>query len=238
MNRKNFPPQLRGLKLDHLSSKWYRSDDDGILCLSWRDKKARKPCILVSTYETMSHTDVRSAITIIRKPTMVHQYNYNMNGCDRVDQCLSYYGQFSRRTTKCWKIIFFWLLEVTQCNAHILYQITRDNDSASISLKQYKESLVIQLCDGAAELVPDNGGDIVRSQAGRPRTDNTLQRLSVNKHLVDHCEMDRNCVVCSTRQKRRRTNYICTGCPDNPHLHPKDCFLKYQATVKLDQHNI
>ena len=82
--------------------------------------------------------------------------------CDRVDQCLSYYGQFSRRTTKWGKIIFLWLLEVTLCNAHLLYQITRDNDLASISLKQYKESLVIQLCDSAAELVPDNGGDIVR----------------------------------------------------------------------------
>ena len=115
MNRINFPPQLRGLKLDHLSSKWYCSDDDGILC------------ILVSTYETVSHTDVRS---ITQKPTMVHQYNYNMNGCDRVDQYLSYYGQISRGITKWWKRIFFWLLEVTQCNAHILYQITRDNDSA------------------------------------------------------------------------------------------------------------
>ena len=72
MNRINFPSQLRGLKLGPLSSKWYCSDDDGIDCLSWRDKKARKPCIIVSTYETVSHTDVRSAISITRKPTMVH----------------------------------------------------------------------------------------------------------------------------------------------------------------------
>ena len=77
-----------------MSSKWYGSNNDGILCLSWRDKKARKPCIIVPTYETVSHNDVRSARSITQKPTMV-QYNYNMNRCDRVDQCLLYYGQFS-----------------------------------------------------------------------------------------------------------------------------------------------
>ena len=146
--------------LGHLASKWFRSEEDGILCVSWRDKKARKPCMLVSPFATVGQTDVRRGRAgVIQKPTMVHQYNYNMNGCDKVDQCLSHYGQFSSRTTKWWKRVFHWLLEVSQCNAHILFGSTRDDDSKSISLKQFKELLISQLCDEAAELIPAEGGN-------------------------------------------------------------------------------
>ena len=42
LNRKNFPLQIRGLKLDHRESKFYRNDNDGIICVAWRDKKAKK----------------------------------------------------------------------------------------------------------------------------------------------------------------------------------------------------
>jgi hypothetical protein len=46
INRKNFPPQIKNLKLEQGETKWYRSQDESILCVAWRDKKAKKPCVV------------------------------------------------------------------------------------------------------------------------------------------------------------------------------------------------
>ena len=54
-------------------------------------------------------------------------------------------------------------------------------------------------------------------------------RLERKRHLVGHVGQDRNCVVCSTNDKRRRINFVCTGSSSKPHLHPKECFAKYHS---------
>ena len=56
-----------------------------------------------------------------------------------------------------------------------------------------------------------------------------LERFEKKKHLVGYVDSDRNCVVCSTSEKRRRTNFVCTGCSDKPHPHPKNCFEVYHT---------
>ena len=230
INRKNFPPQLKTLKLEHRESRWYRDekpDNAGILCVAWRDKKAKKPCILVSTKATVQHVTVTRKRGIqVTLPSLIHGYNMSMNGCDRVDQSVAYYGQFTRKTIKWWKRIFFWLLEITQVNSYILYCLTRTNPADRISLKKYKHLLLTALAEKAASLVPDD--EEVRP-VGRPRSVNDIERLERKRHLVGHVGQDRNCVVCSTNDKRRRTNFVCTGCSSKPHLHPKECFAKYHS---------
>ena len=118
-NCKTFPPQLKTLKLNHHESRLYRDNKSGILCVAWRDKKAEKPCILVSTkaiVQDMTITWKRgNEVTL---PSLIHDYNQSMNGCDRVDQSVSYYGQFTRKTIKWWKRIFFWLMEICQVNLY------------------------------------------------------------------------------------------------------------------------
>ena len=44
-----FPVQLKTLNLPHLGVNWYFSENDRILCVASKDKKAKKPCVLVST---------------------------------------------------------------------------------------------------------------------------------------------------------------------------------------------
>ena len=48
-NRRNFPPQLKGIKLERQESRFFLSEDEHILAVGWRDKKAKKVCIAVST---------------------------------------------------------------------------------------------------------------------------------------------------------------------------------------------
>lgn len=116
LNRRNFPADLKNIKLAHRKSRWFRSEDQKVLCVAWRDKKAKKPCVLVSTESSVKTVSVRRKQGSVDLPEVVHSYNKTMNGCDRVDQAVAYYGQFSRKTKKWWKCIFLWLLEICQCN--------------------------------------------------------------------------------------------------------------------------
>ncbi len=58
-----------------------------------------------------------------------------------------------------------------------------------------------------------------------------VERMEGNTHLVGYVPEDRICVVCSTPAKLRQTNFVCIGCSDMPHLHPKECFVSYHTIV-------
>lgn len=226
INRKNFPADLKTLKLEHKQSRWYRSEDGEILCVAWRDKKAKKPMILVSTNASVNTINVtRKRGTQVEMPTIVHDYNMSMNGCDRVDQSVSYYGQFTRKTRKWWKRIFLWLLEICQTNAYILHSLTRAPDTRKLSLRTFKRNLIAQLEEMAVVSLPPSTSE-TRLGPGKP---SLLEKFVGNKHLIKHVTADRNCVVCSTPENRRRTNFVCAGCTGNPYLHPKECFMKFHT---------
>ncbi len=78
-------------------SRFFLSEEKTIIAVAWRDKKAKKACFAVST-----NTEAATEVQISRrgkemdKPKLIHQYNQEMNGCDRADQMCSYYNQFDR----------------------------------------------------------------------------------------------------------------------------------------------
>ena len=94
-----------------------------------------------------------------------------------------------------------------------------------MALKEFKEILVKELIDKAVLLQPSNAPSVRHRQSNGL----TLLRFKGNTHLIRYVAEDRNCVVCSTPAKRRRTNFICIGCEHEPHLHPKDCFELYHT---------
>ena len=226
INRKNFPAEVKtaGRKLAFQESRYFRSES-GILLVMWKDKKASKPVVAVSTKDVAGSVDVitKRGKTVL-KPNMIN--NLSMNGCDRLDQNVSYYNNLNRRTLKWWKRIFAWLLEVSQVNAHILFLLTREQYATPMPLKHFKEKLIDELCEKAYDLTP---ADFKPVRRGRPRTNASFERFEDKPHLIGFVDQDRNCCVCSTAQSRKCTKFICTGCSDKPYLHPKDCFIKYHS---------
>lgn len=227
-NRVGFPKVIRKktLKLQHRESKVFRSKDGGHLTVAWRDKKANKYVIVTTSKSNAKPIEVRRRRETLTMPTLIHQYNKCMNGCDRLDQSVSYYCQYNRKTIKWWKRIFLWLLEVTQVNSFILYQLSHPDQK--LTLLQFKKHLISQLCLKATEYrdyVPPSV-----SKRGRPYEVPTFNRLSQAPHLVELRPMDRNCEVCSTPANRKRTNYGCITC--GTFLHPKDCFRIYHTQVE------
>ena len=217
------------LKLDHRKQKNLRHIRRGVLATAWRDKKAKKPVVVVSTKGVVGDVVVNRKGGVVSIPAVIEEYNHNMNGCDKIDQMITYYGHFQRKTKKWWKRIFHWLLGIIQVNSYIIFKLA--NNNAKLSLKKFQQATATQLLEKAAPLADDAP---VRRSVGRPPA-NPVERLESNKHLIDWVKNDRSCKVCSGPGNRKRTNFVCTGCSDRPHLHPKGCFKAYHSKVNFSQ---
>ena len=234
VNRSGLPNAVRrNLKLKHLELKYWR-DEDGTgpnLVVAWRDKKASKPVVAISSFHDNTTVEKNRRFgNAVRMPTVISDYNNSMNGCDRADQSISYYCSFDRKSYKWWKKLFWWLVEVTQYNAFVLYTLSQGPDGKKMSFLQFKESIVTTITKVEVQV---NADPIAakRRRPGRPADVPVPVRLGDTRHLVDAVESDRDCKVCSSRAGagRKRTIYVCTNCPDEPHLCAKSCFLKYHT---------
>ena len=220
-NRKNFPAEVKTLKLKHLESRYFRSESGVMLC-AWKDKKASKPVIIVSTHSTKEEVEItnKRGITSM-KPAVIEAYNRCMNGCDRMDQMASYYNVFNRKTIKWWKRMFMWCLEISQCNAFILFCLTRFDGEKPTSLLVFKKALISGILSAAkackAEVEPNR---FIRKPSG-------VFQSTAASHLVIWDKVDRNCVVCSTPGSRKRTKFKCNTC--QIYLHPKECFVRFHT---------
>ena len=126
-DRKGFPPALKGLKLKHMEQWYWLTADKSTMVSAFLEKKAKKHVIMAWTDSCNDSITVKGKTGGTReKPSMVCDYNNFMNGCDRTDQAIGYYGLHSRRSRKWWKRFFFWALEITINNAYILFKMTLD----------------------------------------------------------------------------------------------------------------
>ena len=248
VRRKDFPRQLKTLKLSKKESKWFATADGEFMLVAFRDKKAKKFVAVVTTAHAGKVGTVPKKTRggeIVDKPLCIDDYNQKMNGCDRVDQLVQYYGIHKRKSYKWWKKVFHFLLEIIHVNARILYSHVHATRSDAgeliplvIRLRDFKLLLIEQLMQSAAlvENVPPalpEAADVV--------TDNPAVRLSAKSHFAKSLyRKDRACHVCSQPGKRKRTTYVCATCPGEPHLCFPDCFnrwhvkLKYKYTLAVE----
>ena len=165
------------------------------------------------------------------KPAPIHGYNFAMNGCDRMDQLVSYYGCHGRKTIKWWRKLFSWILEIVQCNAHILNNLLMTSrGERPQSLKNFKRNIISSIQkiisqDGVPAMVSPRPG---RRPILAPFVSDRLDTTKM--HLPRRCAEGKklSCVLCMKRGTRCRSVYFCTGCSDKPHLsiaQNRDCFF-------------
>ncbi|KAK3771434.1 hypothetical protein RRG08_011369 [Elysia crispata] len=98
--RKDFPRDIKTLKLDFLQIKWYATQDNWLLLSAFRDKKAQKTVVVATTDGEVGTREIRRRREVIHKPSCIDEYNQNMNGCNRADQQIQYYGLHKRKSCK------------------------------------------------------------------------------------------------------------------------------------------
>ncbi|CAG5136607.1 unnamed protein product [Candidula unifasciata] len=182
-NRKGLPQQLKQQPTIFGTPRWLVNNEQNILCVSWRDKNSKKPCILLTTNGSSTFEEGQKGSQKVQKPSPIHSYNMSMNGCDRLDQMVSYYSNHNRKTKKWWKKVFTWIVEVTQVNAYILYMLSHRAAPKRMILAHFKDELIQQLTALSCHEVPT---DMIIAVARIPGKRPALSDSFVGAdHLVD-----------------------------------------------------
>lgn len=178
---------------------------EGILAIKWKDTKdvlVMSNChmpIIEKTKRKMKDGTSKE----LECPEAIIFYNKHMGGVDHADQMSTLY-ELDRRSTKWWKKVFFRLLMVALCNAHIVYQ----------ELTKKKIPFIDFVVNVAEGLISE----------GRSQTDNkrsrrqgrTSKRVKHCENIGDHLPIDKGgrnrCIRCKSRKIEKRTKIICKKC--------------------------
>jgi len=209
--------------------------DGHMLFISWQDRKLVNCITTVHSSQTFQKL-VRSKRAPgrereVEKPVAVQMYSKFMGGIDRADKQMTYYVVL-HRSTKWWKRLFFYLLEVTFCNALIIWKAVSPGRVHADKFRLAIIQKLLQDCDLQRPRRP-----------GRPRVDPPLRLTGVGEHLptinpgpLKNGRRPRlDCVVCSDRSIRRhQTSYICKKC--NVAMCPFPCFERFHTlqVFKID----
>ena len=147
-----------------------------------------------------------------------------MLGVDRLDQRMAYY-QFTRKSVRWWRKVFFWMVEVVVVNSYILYSKHTDSHR-KLTHKEFRRELVLALCQ------PLRDETTHRQPASR---DQTLECLR-GHHFPESGSTRRDCRIYSTRGpggSHHLTTTFCGTCSDHPHLCIGECFRVYRTRVSI-----
>lgn len=202
----------------------YRKNDQ--LALSWKDKRVVTMLSTKHKGGTLVPSKYPNQLPV-PKPNVILDYTKNMGGVDRTDHYIASY-QFLRRTTKWYRKMFFWLLEISIVNSYLLYTMVQKGANKNpIAHKIYRKRLVESLVEERMAF---------RKQ-GRPSEGAVFrgpqnERLNGIPHFMDRRDQGSGafpCVVCRAKNQRKCTIYYCDTCTTKPYLHPDKCFQIYHT---------
>ena len=189
----------------------------GQLCVVWQDTKR---VTLLTNYGDCSVTtkQIRSKKSSTgyreqKKPSIVNDYNKYMGGCDLAGQLCKYYTH-NHRTLKWWKRLFVTILDIFLLNATIVYNSIPTN--SRLSGLEFR----VKVIEGLLSTWKYNPAQHANQlSCSRPS--------SQHPHFPGRSGKKRNCVVCSTKFKRRQTRMICKHC--NKPMCVVPCFEKFHS---------
>lgn len=220
--RKSLPPSIKNEKLQKGNVIAFQK---GKMCVfKWQDKK---PICILSTIHNDEMVETRSKQKTVLKPKAVVDYNMNMGGVDKSDQCMAYYPTIRNQQRKYYKKIFRHLLDQVVWNSFVLYQ----KKGGPLKHLDFRMQLIENLVKNNYEIklihknLGKNPGSVLRL-SGRhfPSTVPPTERNPKPR---------RRCVVCANsfgedgKRKRIESRYICKIC--NVGLCASPCFERYHT---------
>ena len=196
-----------------------------IMVLKYNDKR---PVLMMSSMHKAEMADTgkrdRQGV-VIRKPSVICDYNKHMGGVDRNDELLGFYTSL-RKTLKWYKKLAFHLIEECILNAYIVY--TETPGTTRMRLLKFRVELAKALLrEGGA------GNAIHHLEAVTDR----LQGRHFPETIPptgQKAKPQRKCVICRREGFRKETIYRCGICADHPALCAAPCFMIYHTRTFLD----
>ena len=150
----------------------------------------------------------------IPKPSVIDMYNKAMGGVDRADQLREYYS-VGRSSYKWYRYIFWYLIDISICNAFILCNYHRlEQGMGKVSQLKFRSILAKQLIGGFSSSV-----SAAQSSKRRKIEAFSLEEGNAGKHFIDKIKgRKRECVQCKrvgTKTPKGRpveTSFECVQC--------------------------
>jgi len=247
--------------------------DSTVLCIRWEDNNIVRFLTTVHPWNEVTLSERRKPRTTstnaanIRRvfgtserktlfiPTVVDDYNRHMNGVDLADQRRSTYTTH-QRTRRNWPCLFFFLLDITLVNAHLIIELARSQQSDTItrpySAVRFRRILVNQLL--ATQM---SSGKIRRTHVKKTRqirfskyrqeewersqAQTAAASSSGEVHRLERMDKRRECIVCrfdfregdtGGRRRPKLTQFECPVCnPAAALCGPKggECWTRWHA---------
>lgn len=212
-NRKHMPKLVDDKQLEKGSYDW-KHCKEGVTVFKWKDNK----CVhLMSTYHDASSNDTvkrkqkDGTVTNIPCPTILKDYNINMNFVDNFDRLKGDYA-LDRKSKKWYARIFFHFIDASLTNAFIINKIIGKTDTNKDFRRQVYQELmakrIVEVRSKTLKLSPATTS--VEIRAHKPHVDMNIRQQSAS-HLPLHSTMKR-CARCSTKQKPVRSTWTCSTC--------------------------
>ena len=175
--------------------------DDSMVVLKWADE--RQVSMLSTAHDNSMVTKTRRTRHIqggheeIRKPSMIEEYNKYMEGLDKSDQLLSYYG-YPHRTVKWWRRAFFHPLDLAIVNGYIMY-IEAPHTDRQLTHELFRIQLAKELLTSVAVNIME---DVEHATGPAPQPLPPLARLTEH-HIPGRLPRQTNCVVFSKKKAEK-----------------------------------
>ena len=133
-------------------TKYYIHSDDMYVC--WRDNNF--VCTLSNSYPRHSDRTIKRrwknqlqefVSMDVPLPSAIKQYNTFMGGVDISDQLINYH-QILRQTKKCWKTLFYHILETPVTNAAVLNKwLCMQAGRKAPTMSNFRDALVLAIIE-------------------------------------------------------------------------------------------
>ena len=170
-----------------------------LMFLVWQDKR---PFLMLTTYhdanvQTVSRTSRCGTVTF-EKQICIIDYTSKRKAVDRRDHlCTSY--NFTKKTLKWWRKMFFWLLEVAIVNCYVLCNAVRVKNGSKKHLL-YRKLLINELVGTARRPNENVEGSVLK----------ILQSDSIkNNILLSQILENRKTVLCATIETKLKERRLC-----------------------------
>jgi len=163
-------------------------------------------------------------------PLAIREYTKRMGGVDRFDQRRQVYS-VSRRSRRWWLRLFYFLLDASLVNAHILY--TSVHVEEPINQLEFRKHVFLGLVSNFTSRRRASGA-VNFLQRRRHKKDNkpagvpdNIRLGGVGIHLPEKTAKFRRCRQCSSRINNKRSRYQCKVCLVPLCIEP--CFSRFHC---------
>ncbi|XP_068081918.1 piggyBac transposable element-derived protein 4-like [Anabrus simplex] len=201
-NRKYLPQNFKN-KFSVGQKQYFRSGP--MLACAFGEKKSQKNTVILLSSQVIGHEQEIPATHLRHdfsnsKPAIIASYNKFMGGIDTSDMMLYSYLD-ERRTVRYWKKVAFNIIARMVLNSYIIY---KENNKGPGKIKS-RLNYTVSIIESLGEEWITTKLSAIHDQRG-PKG---VRKLPEKK--------ESNCVVCSTKEKRRRARTACTRCNQGLH---------------------